>query len=92
MLNTQITRWSFYRVKLVFECDFETSWSLGPWEPWTLGPLDLWTTGPWDPWTLGLLDLGTLGPLGPIEVTGWVGGGALERNLGYDCWQLKSHG
>ena len=30
-----------FRVKLVFECDFEISWSLGPWDPWTLGFLDL---------------------------------------------------
>ena len=30
---------------------------LGPWDPWTLGPLDLGTLGPWNPWTLGLLDL-----------------------------------
>ena len=43
------TRWTFFRVKLVFECEFEISWSLGPW--------DLGTPGPWNPWTLGLLDL-----------------------------------
>ena len=30
------TRWTFFRVKLVFE--FEISWSLGPWDPWTLEP------------------------------------------------------
>ena len=48
------TRWTFFRVKLVFECEFEISWSLGPWEPGTLGPLDLGTLG---------LDLGTFGPL-----------------------------
>ena len=29
------------RVKLVFECEFEISWSLGPWNPCTLGLLDL---------------------------------------------------
>ena len=35
------TRWTFFRVKFIFECDFEISWSLGPWDPWTLGLLDL---------------------------------------------------
>ena len=35
------------RVKLVFECEFEISWSLGP--------LDLGTLGPWDSWTSSLL-------------------------------------
>ena len=43
------TRWTFFRVKLLFEFDFEISLSLGP--------LDLGTPGPWNPWTLGLLDL-----------------------------------
>ena len=32
-------RWTFFRVKLGFECEFEISWSFGPW--------DLWTPGPW---------------------------------------------
>ena len=41
------TRWTFFRVKLIFECDFEISWSLGP--------LDLGTLGPWDSWTSSLL-------------------------------------
>ena len=54
-LTLNVTRWTFFRVKLVFEFEFEISWSLGPW--------DLGTTGPWDSWTLGPLDLGTLGPL-----------------------------
>ena len=40
------TRWTFFRVKLVFECEFEMSWSLGPWDPWTLEPLDLGNLGP----------------------------------------------
>ena len=44
------TRWTFSRVKLVFECEFEISWSLG-------------TRGPWDTWTLEPLNLGTLGPI-----------------------------
>ena len=34
------TRWTFFRVKLVFECEMRY---LGF---WTLGPLDLWTLGP----------------------------------------------
>ena len=34
------TRWTFFRVKLVFESDFEISWSLCPWDPWTFGLLD----------------------------------------------------
>ena len=37
------TRWTFFRVKLVFECEFEISCSLGPldlrMDLWTLGPL-----------------------------------------------------
>ena len=41
-----LTRWTFFRVKLVFECEFEISWSLGPWDSWTLEPLDLGTLGP----------------------------------------------
>ena len=28
---------------------------LGPWDPWTLGPLDLGTPGTWDSWTSSLL-------------------------------------
>ena len=40
-----ITRWTFFRVKLVSECDFEISWSLGPYELWTFGFLELWTIG-----------------------------------------------
>ena len=28
---------------------------LGPWDPWTLGPLELGTLGPWDSWTSSLL-------------------------------------
>ena len=43
------TRWTFFRVKLVFECEFEISWSFGSW--------DLGTPGPWNPWTLGFLYL-----------------------------------
>ena len=42
------TRWTFFRVKLVFERDFERSWSLGLLNPWDHGCL-----GPWDPWILG---------------------------------------
>ena len=38
------TRWTFFRVKLVFKCEFEISWSLGPW--------DFGTPGPWNPLTL----------------------------------------
>ena len=33
-----ITRWTFFRVKLVFEYDFEISWSFGLWNPWTFRP------------------------------------------------------
>ena len=47
------TRWTFYRVKLVFECDFEISCSSGPLELWD--PLDL---GTWE-----LLDFRTFGTL-----------------------------
>ena len=38
------TRWTFSRVKLVFEFDFETSWSLGPLDPGTLGLQDFGTS------------------------------------------------
>ena len=31
----RITRWTFFRVKLVFQFDFKISWSLGPWDSWT---------------------------------------------------------
>ena len=34
-----MTRWTFFRVKLVSECDFEMSWSLCLLDPWTFGPL-----------------------------------------------------
>ena len=37
--NKVVTRWTFFRVKLVFECEFEI---FGPWDPWTLGLLDLY--------------------------------------------------
>ena len=47
LLNIQETRWTFFRVKLVFECEFEIYWSFGP--------LDLGTLGPWDSWTSSLL-------------------------------------
>ena len=40
-LNNYITIWTFFRVKLVFECDFEISWSLGPLDLWTLELLNL---------------------------------------------------
>ena len=40
------TRWTFFRVKIVFECEFEISWTLGPWDPWTLGFLDLFPLPP----------------------------------------------
>ena len=43
------TRWTFFRVKLVFKFELEISWSSGP--------LDLLTQRPWDSWTLGLCDL-----------------------------------
>ena len=48
------TRWTFFRVKLVFECDIEISWSFGPWVLGMLWPFNL---GPWDSWTSGLWDL-----------------------------------
>ena len=34
VLQKTKTRWTFFRVKLVFKCDFETSWSLRPFWPW----------------------------------------------------------
>ena len=42
------TRWTFFRVQLVFECDFQISWSLGPWDLGSEGRWDLGTIGPWD--------------------------------------------
>ena len=40
MFSKLWTRWTFFRVKLVFESDFEISRSLCPWDPWTFGLLD----------------------------------------------------
>ena len=54
-----MTRWTFFRVKLVFEYDFEIS-CLGL---WVLGIMDFETLGLWDPGTLGILDFRTFGPL-----------------------------
>ena len=42
----RITRWTFFRVKLIFEYDFQISWSFGPWVPWNLGLLDFRTFEP----------------------------------------------
>ena len=42
------TRLTFFRVKLVFECDFQISWSLGPWDFGSEGCWDLGTIGSWD--------------------------------------------
>ena len=47
-VNKLYEQCTFFRVKLVFEFEFEISWSSGP--------LDLLTQRPWDSWTL-------LGPL-----------------------------
>ena len=47
--NSLATRWTFFRVTLVFEFEFEIFWSLGPWDigtPGTLEPLDLGTLRP----------------------------------------------
>ena len=64
LVMVRLTRWTFFRVKLIFECEFKISWSLGPlgpWDPWdlgtpgTLGPPDLGTLGPWDSLTSSLL-------------------------------------
>ena len=41
IVNLYKTRWTFFRVKLVFEYDLEICWSLCPWDPWTFGLLDL---------------------------------------------------
>ena len=60
------------------ECDFETSWSLGPWDLGTLEPFDPGTLGPWNLGTLWPSDLGTLGfgTLGQFSV----------RVRYYTCW------
>ena len=57
LILIDITRWTFFRVKLVVEFDFEISWSFGPLDHGFLGP---WILGTLDLWTLGLLDLGLL--------------------------------
>ena len=44
--NEQETGWTFFRVKLVMGCDFEISWTLGPWEPGTLESRDFGTLEP----------------------------------------------
>ena len=61
------TRWTFFRVKLVFECEFEITWSLGPWD---LRTLDLGTHGPWNLRTLGLLDL--IPPPTPLRTSPYI--------------------
>ena len=48
------TRWTFFRVKLIFEYDFEISWFFGPWHHGSLGHWDIGTLGHWD--------LGAIGP------------------------------
>ena len=67
------TIWTFFRVKLVFECEFEISQFLGP--------LDLGTLGPCDSWTSSLLQHLLILPLTSIfnvillrKVSWWVGG------------------
>ena len=34
------TRWTCFKVKFVFEYDFEISWSLGTWDHWSFGHWD----------------------------------------------------
>ena len=53
------TRWTFFRVKLVFEYDFEISWSFGLWDHGTFRPMDLWILGLLN---FGLLDLFPIPP------------------------------
>ena len=73
------TRWTFFRVKLVFECDFEISWSLRPWDLGTLGPLSSSTTSSYfllPPPTL-LLWYGLV----------WGGGWVLTLEIEIDNWR-----
>ena len=72
------TRWTFFRVKIVFECDFEISWTLGPWDPWTLGLLDLFPPPPPPPISSSY---------SPPLVWFGVGGGSFD--IGYWDWQLE---
>ena len=88
------TRWTFFRVKLIFECEFEISWSLGP--------LDLGTLGPWDSWTSSLCQHLLILPLTSsylllLSSFGmvWLGGilkscGMGEMNPGTSCFLLHS--
>ena len=79
------TRWTFFRVKLVFECEFEISWSLGPW--------DLRTPRPWYSWTSSLLHHLIILPLpSPISSSYsppliWVGMG--EGGGAYFWYQIR---
>ena len=51
-----MTRWTFFRVKLVFEYDFEIYWSFRPWDHGSFGHLDLSIL---NHGTHGLQDFGT---------------------------------
>ena len=70
------TRWTFFRDKLVFECEFEISWSLGPLDLGTLGPLPSSNTSsyfPLHPLTSSYLFL-LLSSFGMVWYEGWGGG------------------
>ena len=60
---SDLTRLTFFRVKLVFECEFKISCFLELWDLGTLGPLGLGTLGPWDSWTSSLFQYLLILPL-----------------------------
>ena len=81
--SEKIARWTFFRVKLVFDCDFEISWFLGPLDLGTLGPLPSSNTSssfPLHPLTSFYLFL-LLFSFGMV----WYGGGGNE----FWHWRLR---
>ena len=67
------TRWTFFRVELVFECDFEISWTL-----------DLGTRWPWDSWTSSFSSTSYFLLEPHISSSYWV----LTMEIGIDYWRL----
>ena len=87
------TRWTFFRVKLVCECEFEISWSLGPLDLGTLGPLPTSNTS----WYFPLHPLTSSYPFLLLSFFGmvWLWGGegvvTLENEIGIGTSSFLLH-